>query len=81
MELYDLLGDGQPQAGSACVGRPGGVQAVKLFKDIGKLTFRDLKPLIGDGIALDKAKRLEELVGEFFDINTMDLELKTADPR
>ncbi len=32
------------------------------------------------GIALDKAKRLEELVGEFFDINTMDLELKTADP-
>lgn len=31
------------------------------------------------GIALDKAKRLEELVGEFFDINTMDLALdKTA---
>lgn len=25
------------------------------------------------GIALDKARRLEELVGEFFDINTMDL--------
>ena len=22
VELYDLLGDGQPQAGSACVGRP-----------------------------------------------------------
>ena len=32
------------------------------------------------GIALDKAKHLEELVGEFFDINTMDLELKTTDP-
>lgn len=32
------------------------------------------------GIALDKAKRLEALVGEFFDINTMDLELKTTDP-
>lgn len=31
-------------------------------------------------IALDKAKRLEELVGEFFDINTMDLTLKATDP-
>ena len=31
------------------------------------------------GVALDKAKRLEQLVGEFFDINTMDLELKTTD--
>lgn len=30
-------------------------------------------------IALEKAKRLEELVGEFFDINTMDLELKTTE--
>ncbi len=30
-------------------------------------------------VALDKARRLEELVGEFFDINTMDLKLdKTA---
>ncbi len=28
------------------------------------------------GIALDKARRLEELVGEFFDINTMDLALE-----
>lgn len=27
-------------------------------------------------IALDKARRLEELVGEFFDINTMELSLK-----
>lgn len=27
------------------------------------------------GIALDKARRLEELVGEFFDINTMELTL------
>jgi len=32
------------------------------------------------GIALDKAKRLEELVGEFFDINTMDLTLDKRDP-
>ena len=32
------------------------------------------------GIALGKARRLEELVGEFFDINTMDLTLQTRDP-
>ena len=32
------------------------------------------------GIALDKARRLEELVGEFFDINTMDLTLQKRDP-
>lgn len=32
------------------------------------------------GVALDKAKRLEQLVGEFFDINTMDLNLKVTDP-
>ncbi len=32
------------------------------------------------GIALSKAKRLEELVGEFFDINTMDLALDHRDP-
>lgn len=31
------------------------------------------------GVALDKAKRLEELVGEFFDINTMDLALDRRD--
>ena len=31
------------------------------------------------GVALDKAKRLEELVGEFFDINTMDLTLDSKD--
>ena len=49
VELYDLLGDGQPQAGSACVGRPGGVLSLKFLNYIGKLTFRDLKPLIGDG--------------------------------
>lgn len=30
-------------------------------------------------VALERAKRLEELVGEFFDINTMDLELNTAE--
>ena len=32
------------------------------------------------GIALGKARRLEELVGEFFDINTMDLTLEKRDP-
>ncbi len=32
------------------------------------------------GIALGKARRLEELVGEFFDINTMDLTLDKRDP-
>ena len=32
------------------------------------------------GIALSKAQRLEELVGEFFDINTMDLTLDKRDP-
>lgn len=32
------------------------------------------------GIALDKARRLEELVGEFFDITTMDLTLQKHDP-
>ena len=32
------------------------------------------------GIALSKARRLEELVGEFFDINTMDLTLQKRDP-
>lgn len=32
------------------------------------------------GIALNKARRLEELVGEFFDINTMDLTLEKRDP-
>lgn len=32
------------------------------------------------GIALAKARRLEELVGEFFDINTMDLTLQKHDP-
>ena len=32
------------------------------------------------GVALSKAKRLEELVGEFFDINTMDLTLEKRDP-
>jgi len=32
------------------------------------------------GIALNKAKRLEELVGEFFDINTMDLKLDKREP-
>lgn len=32
------------------------------------------------GIALSKARRLEELVGEFFDINTMDLTLQKHDP-
>lgn len=32
------------------------------------------------GIALSKAQRLEELVGEFFDINTMDLSLEKRDP-
>ena len=32
------------------------------------------------GIALNKARRLEELVGEFFDINTMDLTLQKHDP-
>lgn len=32
------------------------------------------------GIALAKAKRLEELVGEFFDINTMDLTLTQRTP-
>ena len=32
------------------------------------------------GIALDKARRLEELVGEFFDINTMELRLEHHDP-
>ena len=32
------------------------------------------------GIALDKAKRLEELVGEFFDINTMELSLTGIGP-
>lgn len=31
------------------------------------------------GVALDKARRLEELVGEFFDINTMDLTLDRQD--
>jgi len=31
-------------------------------------------------IALDKARRLEELVGEFFDINTMDLKLDKTTP-
>lgn len=31
------------------------------------------------GIALSKAQRLEELVGEFFDINTMDLTLEKRD--
>ena len=31
-------------------------------------------------IALDKARRLEELVGEFFDINTMDLTLEERGP-
>lgn len=31
-------------------------------------------------IALDKARRLEELVGEFFDINTMELRLEHHDP-
>lgn len=31
-------------------------------------------------IALDKARRLEELVGEFFDINTMDLKLDRTEP-
>lgn len=31
------------------------------------------------GIALSKARRLEELVGEFFDINTMDLTLEKRD--
>lgn len=31
------------------------------------------------GIALNKAKRLEELVGEFFDINTMELRLDKRD--
>lgn len=31
-------------------------------------------------VALDKAKRLEELVGEFFDINTMDLKLDKTTP-
>ena len=32
------------------------------------------------GIALNKARRLEELVGEFFDINTLDLTLQKHDP-
>lgn len=32
------------------------------------------------GIALEKAKRLDELVGEFFDINTMELSLKNREP-
>lgn len=32
------------------------------------------------GIALNKAQRLEELVGEFFDINTLDLTLEKRDP-
>ena len=32
------------------------------------------------GIAYDKAKRLEELVGEFFDINTMELSLTQTGP-
>ena len=32
------------------------------------------------GIALSKAQRLEELVEEFFDINTMDLTLEKRDP-
>lgn len=32
------------------------------------------------GIALDKARRLEELVGEFFDITTMELSLKKREP-
>ncbi len=32
------------------------------------------------GIALGKARRLEELVGEFFDINTLDLTLEKRDP-
>lgn len=32
------------------------------------------------GIALTKARRLEELVGEFFDINTMDLTLTVHEP-
>lgn len=32
------------------------------------------------GVALSKARRLEELVGEFFDINTMDLTLQKHDP-
>lgn len=32
------------------------------------------------GIALAKARRLEELVGEFFDINTMDLTLEERGP-
>ncbi len=32
------------------------------------------------GIALAKAQRLEELVGEFFDINTMELALDRRDP-
>lgn len=31
------------------------------------------------GVALDKARRLEELVGEFFDINTMDLTMDRRD--
>ena len=32
------------------------------------------------GVALDKARRLEELVKEFFDINTMDLKLEHQEP-
>ena len=32
------------------------------------------------GIALDKARRLEDLVGEFFDINTMELALEHREP-
>lgn len=49
---------------------------LELLRDEPGLTVEERAKYIG--IAFSKAKRLEELVSEFFDINTMDLELKAT---
>lgn len=51
---------------------------LELLRDEPDLTAEQRAKYVG--IALGKARRLEELVGEFFDINAMELRLEKRDP-
>ena len=41
VKLYNFLGDGQAQAGSACGSAPGGIQTEELLKNLAQLLRRD----------------------------------------
>src|SRR5258708_38776081 len=49
VDLYKVLGDGQPEAGTADLTRTRGVHAIKTFKNARLIGLRDADAAIGDG--------------------------------